>query len=400
MSVTEELPKKLLLVDNDEPFLKSVSFMLEPKGVNVLQAKDWESALYLFNNNRVDVAIVELELEGLNGMALIQKWRNHEIQTKRDAGFILATGKHTEIASDRALVNELEDITVIEKPFNVAKLMIALINGMKVSRQREKFNEVDYKVIRPLLNKDKFEKALDIARNKLEPIGPRGVFKSAIIHADAGKPERALQLMDKLLKDDPNNLRYQNEAGKINLKMGNPEKARQYFEAADKLAPDNIERMYQMATMYLQLKEPDKSVEKMQQLLKTSPEQPDLKYDMFDQLLDAGFEKHAQDFCEKTSTASELLRHFNNKGVMYSKTGDFAKSVSEYEKALKLIPGNKENYRVLFNMAISHINMKTPDDISKARVLLAECLDLKPNFDKAKEKLVMVEKYLENQKSA
>ncbi len=397
--MADVLPHKVLVVDHDDLFLVAVKQMLESQKIQALTANTWENGLYLFNQNKVEVAILEMDMPGLPATALIQKWRAHDIRNKRDAGFIVAVSRQKSSGSV-ALVQELEDIIIVEKPVSLPILISSLVGALKKSQAREKYNEVDYKVIEPLLKQQKYDKAMEFAKNNLESTGPKGVFKSALIHKMAGDRTRARELLEGLSAADPNSIKYYNELGSLNLEDGKIEEARKYFEKADKLAPLNIERLNQMAEMYLQAKEPEKSIEKMTELLDLNPEQPDVKFSMYEKLLKSGFEKHAQSFCKETSTPVELVRHFNNKGVMFSKGSQFEESLQEYEKALKLFPGNKANHRILFNMAISHINKKSPTDLAKAKALLVEALKLDPEFAKAKDKLAIVEKALQNNKAS
>ena len=48
-----------------------------------------------------------------------------------------------------------------------------------------------------------------------------------------------------------------------------------------------------------------------------------MKCQVYQELFDGGFEEHARDLCKNTSTPLELIRHFNNKGVMLSKEKEF-----------------------------------------------------------------------------
>ncbi len=341
--MTDVLPHKVLIVDHDDLFLASSKQQLEAQKIQVVTAATWENALYLFNQNKIDVAIIEMELPGLPATALIQKWRNHELVIKRDVGFIVAVSRQKS-SGGVALVNELEDIIIIEKPVSLPIMLSSLVGAFKRSKQREKFNEVDSKILEPLLKLKKFDRAKDFAKKNLEPLGSKGVFKSALIHREAGDRPRAKELLETLSASEPNTIKYHNELGCLNLEDGNLMEAKKNFELADRIAPMNIERINNMAEMYLQLNEPDRSIEKMGQLLEVNPEKPDIKFSMYERLLKAGFEGHAQNFCKSTSTPKELVRHFNNKGVLFSKDSNFNESIKEYEKALHLFPGNVENH--------------------------------------------------------
>lgn len=396
--MSEKLPNKILVVDNDLGVLNSLSKGLESYKINVIPAKNWETALYQYNQQKLDLCLVSLELEELAGTALIQKWRNHEIQSKRHVAMILSTAQQRR-ATDTALVKELGEIALITKPIKIPNLLSLMVNAMKMSKSRESIYEIHNKVVLPLLNKNRIDKCLAIAQEKLEPLGSKGKFLSAQVHGEAGKVDYSLDILKNLIEKDSLNMMYHNEIAKIYLKSGQFEKAKKSYELADQAAPQNIDRLNEMARMYLKLKMPEQSIEKFTGILSLTPEQQDIKYDMYDEITKAGFLEHAQEFCKQTSTPKELVRFFNNKGVMHSKTSNYNEAIDEYQKATHLIPGSKELYRVLYNMALAHINLKTKPNLEKAHELLLESLKLQGNFEKAREKLEMISKFINKNNS-
>ena len=391
--MTSDLPSKILVVDNDQGVLNAVSQGLEAYKIQCSLAKDWESALYMFNTNKFDLCLVSLELETLQGTALIQKWRAHEMESKRFAAFVLSVSQQRK-TGDSALVKEIGDVAMISKPIKIPTLLSLMASAMQMSRARASMYQVKDKLISPLLRSKKFEKAATIAKEKLEPAGEKGKFFSSQIYEAAGKVNEAIELLKKLIESDPKNMAYHNELAKIYLQTGNIKEAQKSYEIADQVAPGNIERVNDMANLYLKLKMPEKSIEKFSELINLNPENQEMKYDVYDKLSDAGYLKHAQDFCRETSTPKELVRHFNNKGVLFSKAGEYPDAIDEYKKAVRLIPGSKELYRILYNMAIAHINLKSFEHLKEANTLLLESLKMQPDFDKAKEKLKITQRYM------
>lgn len=391
--MSSNLPSKILIVDNDQGAINSVVQLLQPYNINILKAADWESALYQFNNNRFDLCIVALKLENLPGTALIQKWRFHEVENKRHTAFILAT-HNQKTAADEALIKELGEIVTIPKPFKLALLLSAMASAMKARLNRLLLEKIEAEAIAPYLGKGDYEGAIALAKSKLEPLGEKGYFRSALIHEKAKKVDTTIQMLGKLSSENPQNMLYLNELGRIHLQLGQIEKARNSYEKADKIAPMNIDRVRELANLYLTMKEPEQSIEKFKELITLTPERPETKFEAYNAVFEAGFAKHAREFCDQTSTPQELVRHFNNKGVMLAKEGKFEEAVKEYQHAANLIPGNKELYRILYNMAISYINTKSRPNIEKAHALLIESLKLQPDYDKAKEKLALTAKYL------
>ena len=116
---------------------------------------------------------------------------------------------------------------------------------------------------------------------------------------------------------------------------------------------------------------------------------------MYKELLNSGDKHTAQQFCQTTSSPLELVRYYNNRGVLLAKNEQYQEAIDEYEIAENLMPKSKELYRILYNNAISHINLKSQSSIEKAHKLLQRCLKLKPDYEKARTRIVTTTKYLE-----
>lgn len=384
--MTARLPQKILVVDNDQAVLQHISHGLEAFRIEVITAREWESAFYQYNHHRVDLCLIALDLQDLPGTALVQKWRNHEISSKRFAAFVLALGLQR-TPGDAALIKELGDVELISKPIQIPLLLNIMAGALQVARARETLLTLEQSQLAPLLKKQKYDAAVDLARTKLEPIGERGCLLSAEVHLQADKFEHATKLLEALVHHDPKNMRYHNTLAKLYMKQGNFSKARESFDRADKEAPGNLERMQEMAQLYLKLKEPEASVQKFSEILKLTPENKELRFTMYEQLAAAGYLAQAQDFCKQTSTPMELLRHYNNKGVLYSKNAQYDLALKEYETALQLLPGAKEQYRIFYNIALAYFHLKTPENLLKSQDYLHKSLQLQPDYSKAKELL-------------
>ena len=159
------------------------------------------------------------------------------------------------------------------------------------------------------------------------------------------------------------------------------------MEKSDRLAPSNIERIQELALSLLELNEPDDSVKRMKQLLTLNPEKTDLKFDMFSKLFEKGFESHAISFGKDTTHPSEIVRHYNNKGVLLSKEGDRSHAITEYQRALKFFPKFRENFRIHFNIALAYAQGKNQADYLEAEKYLLKCLELAPEFEKGRSTL-------------
>lgn len=389
----------VLIVDDDPTVAQSLEPQMAKLNIQFHRANTLDSALYIFNQKRLDVVIVELDFGPLPGLALIQKWRQHEIYEKQLTGFIgLASSQKT--PEQEALLKELGDIEITNKPINMA-LLPSLLSKANESKQRAlQLNEIQFKLIDPLVKKGDFDKAIDNLKKKMDVLGPKGPPMLLDLYERANKMDDALRLATDMTQKEPNNITYLNIAGKTLLKMGRLKEARAFLERADQTAPGNIERINQMATMYLKLKEPEKSVEKFKELVILNPENPDAKFEMFSKLYDAGFDQQAIEFGKASTKPTEIVRHYNNKGVVLSKEGDTAKAIQEYERALKFYPKFKDNYRILYNVALAKIASKTPEAYIEALDCIKRCLDLEPEFEKGQTLKTTLEKIVSQLKNA
>ncbi len=116
-------------------------------------------------------------------------------------------------------------------------------------------------------------------------------------------------------------------------------------------------------------------------------------HNFFEKIHDAGFETEAKNFSKEFSTPLELIRFYNNKGVIHSKSENHLEAVKEYDRALFFAKGSKELYRILYNKAIALINTKDPVAIGSAHEVLEKCLELNPDFEKAQDKLKVTASY-------
>ena len=121
---------------------------------------------------------------------------------------------------------------------------------------------------------------------------------------------------------------------------------------------------------------------------------------MFDKLYNFGFDDQAIQFGKDHAQPIEIVRHYNNKGVLLSKDGSTDKALTEYQRALRFYPKFRENYRILYNVALANIGLKTRDSLKVAHQSLLKCLELAPDFEKAKTLLKSVEESLNKSKKA
>lgn len=393
-SNTNNLPNKILVIDDDPTVCTAIEQGIVKHKVQVVKSSDLESALYHFNQNRFDVVVIEIDFGPLPGLALVQKWRMHAVLDKRSTGFVMLGTGAGRTAGEEGLLKELGDLEMMSKPINPIQLLPMLSRAMASKHKQAAFQDIRQNVIDPLLKKGDFQKAIETVKKMIPDVGERAKRMLIDLYENDGQFQPCLETTLNMLKEENNNINLINTAGRMYMKLGKFAEAKPFLERADNLAPTNLDRLNQMAQMYLQANQPDKSVVIFKELVKLNPETPEYKFDVFKKLYDAGFDEHAVSFGKEVAQPMEIVRHYNNKGVLLAKDHKQDEALLEYERALKFFPKFKENYRIYYNMALAHVARKTKEDYLKAEVFVTKALELDPTFEKAKTTLATLKKAL------
>ena len=102
----------ILLVDDEDAIQKLLAYPLERDGFRVLQARDGEEALALFDGQRVDLVVLDLMLPKLDGLEVCKRLR-----AGSDVPIIMLTARGDEL--DKVLGLELGADDYITKPFSI-----------------------------------------------------------------------------------------------------------------------------------------------------------------------------------------------------------------------------------------------------------------------------------------
>jgi len=389
----DSLPNRILIVDDDLTIAKGLEAQLKRYRVTVIPATNLQTALYLFNQNRFDVVMIELEFSELSGLAIIQKWREHEMLDKRSAGFIVMCGKDR-TAGEEQLIKELRDLEIINKPFTAIQTLPFLSKAMNTRKRLAAFFEMKHKVIDFYVKVKDFSRAAEFVKKRISNVGPRGLDLLVDLYEKAGRYDDALAIVSRLLEKEQNNLNLLNTQGRLFKLLNRHSEAVQSMERADLLAPGQIERNREMVDLYLKMKRPDDAVRKMKDTVALHPELTDMKFDMFAKLYDSGFSDHALVYGKESVQPMDVVRYYNNKGVALAKSNSLDTAIQQYKRALLFYPDFKENYRIHYNIALASITKKTVGAYREALHSLRRCLTLAPEFSKAKRTLELVEQSL------
>jgi DNA-binding response OmpR family regulator len=102
----------ILLVDDEDSVQKLLSYPLEKEGYRVLQARDGEEALALFEQADVDLVVLDVMLPKLDGLEVCRRLRAQSV-----VPIIMLTARDDEV--DKILGLELGADDYITKPFSI-----------------------------------------------------------------------------------------------------------------------------------------------------------------------------------------------------------------------------------------------------------------------------------------
>lgn len=384
--MSSNLPKRVLIVDSDPTIAGPLAEPMEKAGIELFVACDLDTALYRFNKQFFRVVFIELKFPKLDGIALVQKWRNHDVEEKRSAGFVLITNS-APTKEQNALIKEIGHLFVVTKPLKPATMLSQIQKAYQHQVRQQLCNKVKKDITRQFDKDSDVKSAISKVKEFKEALGDEYIPMLLELYQKSDAYEEAIAFLKKIPSEALDPLRRLNLLGKFNLKAGNLMEARKYFEEADNIAPLNMERIKDMTEVYLSLKLPEDAIEKQKEMMSLNPEQPDLKFDMYKQLEDHGFKEEAATFAQETAAPKEVVRYFNNKGVVMAQTMAPQEAIMEYERALSYYPDNPDNYLIHFNIALAYLRTKDPQCLPQIRHHIEQCLASRPDFEKARELL-------------
>jgi len=122
----------ILLVDDEDAVQTLLAYPLQRDGFRVLQARDGEQAISLFENSAVDLVVLDLMLPKLDGLEVCKR-----IRATSSVPIIMLTARDDEL--DKVLGLELGADDYITKPFSIREFrsrVRALLRRAAASRER------------------------------------------------------------------------------------------------------------------------------------------------------------------------------------------------------------------------------------------------------------------------
>jgi len=132
---------KILLVDDEEKILQSLSAALSDEGMSVRSAKSAEESLPVLERESFDCALLDIWLPGKDGLELLQEVK------KRwpELAVIMISGHGTIETAVRA--TKLGAFDFLEKPLNLEKVILGIKHALDLSRLSSEYQRLRGEVI-------------------------------------------------------------------------------------------------------------------------------------------------------------------------------------------------------------------------------------------------------------
>jgi two-component system response regulator (stage 0 sporulation protein F) len=119
---------KLLIVDDETDVREFVANFFRKRKLEVITAKNGQEALDLFNKHIPDLTLLDIKMEGLDGVEILKQIR----QTDNKAKVIMLTGQRPEEQEAFSRCEELGAVDYIHKPVELDNLEQAVMKTLKI----------------------------------------------------------------------------------------------------------------------------------------------------------------------------------------------------------------------------------------------------------------------------
>jgi len=119
MAQEENMPHKILLVDDDPDILDALSMILESKGYQVVTAQDGIEGLATLKAEKPDVMILDLLMPKMDGFAVCKELQDPRWSKYKDVPILILTSVREEASRRRYELEtglELDVDDYVEKP--------------------------------------------------------------------------------------------------------------------------------------------------------------------------------------------------------------------------------------------------------------------------------------------
>src|ERR671924_2183765 len=147
---------RILLVDDEQPVQKLLTYPLEKEGYEVVQALDGQEALSAFEKQPFDLVVLDVMLPRMDGLEVCRRLR-----AKSRVPIIMLTAKAEEI--DKVIGLELGADDYITKPFSMREFRSRVRAALRRAEMAPDHNEDEEPLVRGHLRIDFVKRSTELA---------------------------------------------------------------------------------------------------------------------------------------------------------------------------------------------------------------------------------------------
>jgi len=122
------MPKKILIVDDEEDVLTSVKTFVGNLGYSAKTADNGKKALNILKKEKFDLVLLDILMPEMSGKQVLEKIRADKKLKEQKVAFMTVVSLSQ---LGKKAIKELKPIAYIEKPVNTAKLKKELARVLK-----------------------------------------------------------------------------------------------------------------------------------------------------------------------------------------------------------------------------------------------------------------------------
>lgn len=120
------MPRRLLLIDDDEMMLRTLQELLHSEGFQVFSTADGPQGITIFKERHPDLVLLDLGLPSMNGLEVLRKIRDINSQAR----IVVITGHDSDESAQVALRNgALSYLTKPVEPGALLQLLNSQLNS-------------------------------------------------------------------------------------------------------------------------------------------------------------------------------------------------------------------------------------------------------------------------------
>jgi tetratricopeptide (TPR) repeat protein len=370
-----------------------VVHFLEKAGFsNVRREKDGQIALKSLQKEPAAVIFAASELPSCSGLDLLKELR--EDPSYQRGAFILITQAMNKAEVMLAVESGVNELLV--RPFTAGDIP-PKIRSAYASYNNPRNPERLYEAAKLLLRAKHLEKAREIysALAEANAAAARPHVGLARCYMIENKYDQALGEATKAVEKNSSFVHAYSLRADIYLNLDKPDECIADLKKAVDLSPLNVARLEHCCEVLLKRSMTKECVDILNKAIAAGLEHPyvteRLGYCYF---LEKDFQNALKYLKEAVRLEPENVSFLNSLAICYRDAKNFDESISIYNRIIKKDP---ENYQVLYNKALVLVYKNAIPEASK---LFRRVLQIKPDFEKAAQKLMEIERGDENQSAS